>query len=115
MVPLRFISETFGYDVDWNNDEVRAEISTDKSKSIVDGDDKENSKDSKKNKNSKSNKKTKSKNKSIDSKSIFDSNYFQSNQEKRETNKIKKEINDGNKDKVFDQADLEKSDEKAKE
>lgn len=42
MVPLRFISETFGYDVDWNNDEVRAEISTDKSKSIVDGDDKEN-------------------------------------------------------------------------
>ncbi|MHC5099137.1 copper amine oxidase N-terminal domain-containing protein [Peptoniphilus genitalis] len=114
MVPLRFISETFGYDVDWNNDEVRAEISTDKSKSIVDGDDKENSKDTKKNKNSKSNKKTKSKNKSIDSKSIFDSDYFQSNQEKRETNKIKKEINDGNKDKVFDQADLEKSDEKAK-
>ncbi len=114
MVPLRFISETFGYDVDWNNDEVRAEISTDKSKSNVDGDDKENSKDTKKNKNSKSNKKTKSKNKSIDSKSIFDSDYFQSNQEKRETNKIKKEINDGNKDKVFDQADLEKSDEKAK-
>ncbi len=48
MVPLRFISETFGYDVDWNNDKVRAEISTDKSKSIVDGDDKESFDDFKK-------------------------------------------------------------------
>jgi len=113
MVPLRFISETFGYEVNWNNDELRAEIKTDKSKSIAEGDDKENSKDTKNDKNSKNNKKTKSKNKSADSKSIFDNDYFQSNQEKRETNKIKKEIKDGNKEKVFDQADLEKSDEKA--
>ena len=119
MVPLRFISETFGYDVDWNNDKVRAEISTNKSKSIVEDDEKENSKNTKNNKksdnkNTKNNKKNKSKTKSISSKSIFDSNYFQSNQEKRETNKITDEIKSGNKDKIFDQADLDKSDEEEK-
>ncbi len=116
MVPLRFISETFGYDVDWNNDKVRAEISTNKTKSIVDDNKKENSnKNSKNNKSkNKNTKKLASKAKDSDSKSIFDSNYFQSNVEKRETNKITKEIDGGNKDKIFDQADLEKSDEKVK-
>lgn len=117
MVPLRFISETFGYDVDWNNDKVRAEISTNKTKSIVEDDKKENSnKNNKNTKNKKSNdkntKKVASKTKTSDSKSIFDSNYFQSNVEKRETNKITKEIKGGNKDKIFDQAELDKSDEK---
>ncbi|MBS6534581.1 N-acetylmuramoyl-L-alanine amidase [Peptoniphilus harei] len=117
MVPLRFISETFGYDVDWNNDKVRAEISTNKTKSIVEDDKKENSnKNNKNTKNNKSNnkntKKVASKTKNSDSKSIFDSNYFQSNVEKRETNKITKEIKGGNKDKIFDQAELDKSDEK---
>lgn len=119
MVPLRFISETFGYDVDWNNDKVRAEISTSKTKSIVEDDKKENSnKNNKNTKNNKSNnkntKKVASKTKTSDSKSIFDSNYFQSNVEKRETNKITKEIKGGNKDKIFDQAELDKSDEKKK-
>lgn len=117
MVPLRFISETFGYDVDWNNDKVRAEISTNKTKSIVEDDKKENSnKNNKNTKNKKSNdkntKKVASKTKTSDSKSIFDSNYFQSNVEKSETNKITKEIKGGNKDKIFDQAELDKSDEK---
>ena len=117
MVPLRFISETFGYDVDWNNDKVRAEISTNKTKSIVEYDKKENSnKNNKNTKNNKSNnkntKKVASKTKTSDSKSIFDSNYFQSNVEKSETNKITKEIKGGNKDKIFDQAELDKSDEK---
>lgn len=117
MVPLRFISETFGYDVDWNNDKVRAEISTSKTKSIVEDDKKENSnKNNKNTKNNKSNnkntKKVASKTKTSDSKSIFDSNYFQSNVEKSETNKITKEIKGGNKDKIFDQAELDKSDEK---
>ena len=117
MVPLRFISETFGYDVDWNNDKVRAEISTNKTKSIVEDDKKENSnKNNKNTKNNKSNnnntKKVASKTKTSDSKSIFDSNYFQSNVEKSETNKITKEIKGGNKDKIFDQAELDKSDEK---
>lgn len=116
MVPLRFISETFGYDVDWNNDKVRAEISTNKTSSIVEDNKKENS--NKNNKNNKSkNKNTKkvaSKTKNSNSKSIFDSNYFESNVEKRETNKITKEIKGGNKDKVFDQAELDKSDEKKK-
>ena len=116
MVPLRFISETFGYDVDWNNDKVRAEISTNKSKLIVKDDKKESSnKNSKNNKTkNKNTKKLASKSKNSNSKSIFDSNYFQSNVEKRETNKITKEIDSGNKDKIFDQADLEKSDEKVK-
>ena len=109
MVPLRFISETFGYDVDWNNDKVRAEISTNKFKSIVEDEKKESSNKNNKNKknnksNNKNTKKVASKTKTSDSKSIFDSNYFQSNVEKRETNK----------DKIFDQADLEKSDEKVK-
>lgn len=117
MVPLRFISETFGYDVDWNNDKVRAEISTNKTKSIVEDDKKENSnKNNKNTKNNKSNnkntKKVASKTKTSNSKSIFDSNYFQSNVEKSETNKITKEIKGGNKDKIFDQAELDKSDEK---
>ena len=117
MVPLRFISETFGYDVDWNNDKVRAEISTNKTKSIVEDDKKENSnKNNKNTKNNKSNnkntKKVASKTKTSSSKSIFDSNYFQSNVEKSETNKITKEIKGGNKDKIFDQAELDKSDEK---
>lgn len=117
MVPLRFISETFGYDVDWNNDKVRAEISTNKTKSIVEDDKKENSnKNNKNTKNKKSNdkntKKVASKTKTSNSKSIFDSNYFQSNVEKSETNKITKEIKGGNKDKIFDQAELDKSDEK---
>ena len=117
MVPLRFISETFGYDVDWNNDKVRAEISTNKTKSNVEDDKKENSnKNNKNTKNNKSNnkntKKVASKTKTSDSKSIFDSNYFQSNVEKSETNKITKEIKGGNKDKIFDQAELDKSDEK---
>lgn len=109
MVPLRFISETFGYDVDWNNDKVRAEISTNKTSSIVEDNKKENSNKNNKNKNTK---KVASKTKTSDSKSIFDSNYFQSNVEKSETNKITKEIKGGNKDKIFDQAELDKSDEK---
>lgn len=114
MVPLRFISETFGYDVDWNNDKVRAEISTNKTKSIVEDDKKENSNKNTKNNKSKNKntKKVASKTKNSNSKSIFDSNYFESNIEKSETNKITKEIKGGNKDKIFDQAELDKSDEK---
>lgn len=118
MVPLRFISETFGYNVDWNNDKVRAEISTNKSKSIIENKEKDNknSKNKKTNNknNSKSNSKNNSKKSSVSSNSIFDSNYFQSNAEKKETSNIKDEIKGGNKDKIFEEADLDKSDEKKK-
>lgn len=99
MVPLRFISETFGYNVDWNNDKVRAEISTEKTNSIVEDN---------KNKDKKNKKKTqKSKNSKVNSKSIFDDNFFQSNVEKKETKNIKNQINKGNEDKIFEEADLD--------
>lgn len=99
MVPLRFISETFGYNVDWNNDKVRAEISTEKINSIVEDN---------KNKDKKNKKKTqKSKNSKVNSKSIFDDNFFQSNVEKKETKNIKNQINKGNEDKIFEEADLD--------
>lgn len=110
MVPLRFISETFGYNVDWNNDKVRAEISTYKNNSIVE--DKE--KDSKNTKNKNTNNKKNTKKANVSSKSIFDSNYFVSNAEKKETSKITNEIKGGNKDKIFEEADLDKSDENKK-
>lgn len=99
MVPLRFISETFGYNVDWNNDKVRAEISTEKTNSIVEDN---------KNKDKKNKKKTKnSKNSKVNSKSIFNDNFFQSNVEKKETKNIKNQINKGNEDKIFEEADLD--------
>ena len=99
MVPLRFISETFGYNVDWNNDKERAEISTEKTNSIVEDN---------KNKDKKNKKKTqKSKNSKVNSKSIFDDNFFQSNVEKKETKNIKNQINKGNEDKIFEEADLD--------
>ncbi len=99
MVPLRFISETFGYNVDWNNDEVRAEISTEKTNSIVEDN---------KNKDKNNKKKTKnSKNSKVNSKSIFNDNFFQSNVEKKETKNIKNQINKGNEDKIFEEADLD--------
>lgn len=99
MVPLRFISETFGYNVDWNNDKVRAEISTEKTNSIVEDN---------KNKDKNNKKKTKnSKNSKVNSKSIFDDNFFQSNVEKKETKNIKNQINKGNEDKIFEEADLD--------
>lgn len=110
MVPLRFISETFGYNVDWNNDKVRAEISTYKNNSIVE--DKE--KDSKNTKNKNTNNKKNTKKANVSSNSIFDSNYFVSNAEKKETSKITNEIKGGNKDKIFEEADLDKSDENKK-
>ncbi|WP_394274088.1 N-acetylmuramoyl-L-alanine amidase [Peptoniphilus lacydonensis] len=111
MVPLRFISETFGYNVDWNNDEVRAEISTFSSKSTL-----EKKNESKSTKNSDKKLKTdvngNKKNKDRDSKSnsIFDNNYFESNVEKKETDKIKNEIKDGKEDKIFEEADLKLKD-----
>lgn len=99
MVPLRFISETFGYNVDWNNDKVRAEISTEKTDSIV---------EDKINKDKNNKKKTKnSKNSKVNSKSIFNDNFFQSNVEKKETKNIKNQINKGNEDKIFEEADLD--------
>lgn len=99
MVPLRFISETFGYNVDWNNDKVRAEISTEKTNSIVEDN---------KNKDKSNKKKTKnSKNSKVNSKSIFNDNFFQSNVEKKETKDIKNQINKGNEDKIFEEADLD--------
>ena len=99
MVPLRFISETFGYNVDWNNDKVRAEISTEKTNSIVEDN---------KNKDKNNKKKTKnSKNSKVNSKSIFNDNFFQSNVEKKETKDIKNQINKGNEDKIFEEADLD--------
>ncbi len=99
MVPLRFISETFGYNVDWNNDKVRAEISTEKINSIVEDN---------KNKDKNNKKKTKnSKNSKVNSKSIFNDNFFQSNVEKKETKNIKNQINKGNEDKIFEEADLD--------
>lgn len=116
MVPLRFISETFGYDVDWNNDKVRAEISTSGAKSIME-DDKDNNKKTSENKNSKKNSNTKKNTKKkksnsvkkskVDSKSIFDDSFFQSNTEKKETKNIKNQINKGNEDKIFEEADLD--------
>ena len=113
MVPLRFISETFGYNVDWNNDKVRAEISTVKSNSIVEDDtnkieNNKNSLDNKNSKNKNNKKKTQeSKNSKVNSKSIFDDNFFQSNVEKKETKNIKNQINKGNEDKIFEEADLD--------
>lgn len=99
MVPLRFISETFGYNVDWNNDKVRAEISTEKTNSIVEDN---------KNKDKNNKKKTKnSKNSKVNSKSIFNDNFFQSNVEKKETSNIKNQIKKGNEDKIFEEADLD--------
>ncbi|MDD7353386.1 MAG: N-acetylmuramoyl-L-alanine amidase [Peptoniphilaceae bacterium] len=112
MVPLRFISETFGYEVNWNNEKVRAEISTVSSKSITEETKSENSDiktSSKNNKNSTDNKKS-----NVKSVSIFDSNYFQSNVEKTETNNIKSQINNGNEDKIFEEADLDLKDKKNK-
>lgn len=112
MVPLRFISETFGYEVNWNNEKVRAEISTVSSKSITEETKKKNSEiktSSKNNKNSTDNKKS-----NVKSVSIFDSNYFQSNVEKTETNNIKSQINNGNEDKIFEEADLDLKDKKNK-
>ena len=110
MVPLRFISETFGYSVDWNNDKVRAEISTSGANSIIE-DGKENNKKASKNKNSKKNtnkKKSNSVKKSkVNSKSIFDDRFFQSNSERKETKNIKNQINKGNEDKIFEEADLD--------
>ncbi|MDY3902576.1 N-acetylmuramoyl-L-alanine amidase [Peptoniphilus sp.] len=112
MVPLRFISETFGYEVNWNNEKVRAEISTVSSKSITEETKNESSDiktSSKNNKNSTDNKKS-----NVKSVSIFDSNYFQSNVEKTETNNIKSQINNGNEDKIFEEADLDLKDKKNK-
>lgn len=99
MVPLRFISETFGYNVDWNNDKVRAEISTEKTNSIVEDNKNKDKNNKKKIKNSKNSK--------VNSKSIFNDNFFQSNVEKKETKNIKNQINKGNEDKIFEEADLD--------
>lgn len=115
MVPLRFISETFGYNVDWNNDKVRAEISTVSAKSIFEdnktkkesNNNSKNKKTSNKNTGSKENTSKKTKTKSS---SIFDNNYFQSNVEKSETDNIKNQIKKGNEDKIFEQAELDKKD-----
>ena len=115
MVPLRFISETFGYNVDWNNDKVRAEISTVSAKSIFEdnkakkelNNTSKNKKTSNKNTGSKENTSKKTKTKSS---SIFDNNYFQSNVEKSETDNIKNQIKKGNEDKIFEQAELDEKD-----
>lgn len=111
MVPLRFISETFGYNVDWNNDKVRAEISTVSAKSIFEDNktkkESKNKKTSNKNTASKENTSKKTKTKSS---SIFDNNYFQSNVEKSETDNIKNQIKKGNEDKIFEQAELDEKD-----
>lgn len=115
MVPLRFISETFGYNVDWNNDKVRAEISTVSAKSIFEdnkakkelNNNSKNKKTSNKNTGSKENTSKKTKTKSS---SIFDNNYFQSNVEKSETDNIKNQIKKGNEDKIFEQAELDEKD-----
>lgn len=115
MVPLRFISETFGYNVDWNNDKVRAEISTVSAKSIFEDNktkkesntNSKNKKTSNKNTVSKENTSKKTKTKSD---SIFDNNYFQSNVEKSETDNIKNQIKKGNEDKIFEQAELDEKD-----
>ena len=115
MVPLRFISETFGYNVDWNNDKVRAEISTVSAKSIFEDNktkkesntNSKNKKTSNKNTVSKENTSKKTKTKSS---SIFDNNYFQSNVEKSETDNIKNQIKKGNEDKIFEQAELDEKD-----
>lgn len=116
MVPLRFISETFGYDVNWNNEAVRAEITTVKDKSITEED----------SSNTSNNKKINSKNvaKTDDEKKIqsiineqTDSkqNYYQSNAEEKETDKINNKIQKGNVKSVFDEADLDLDDIKVKE
>ena len=115
MVPLRFISETFGYNVDWNNDKVRAEISTVSAKSIFEDNktkkesntNSKNKKTSNKNTVSKENTSKKTKTKSS---SIFDNNYFQSNVEKSETDNIKNQIKKGNEDKIFEEAELDEKD-----
>lgn len=117
MVPLRFISETFGYNVDWNNDKVRAEISTVSAKSIFEDNktkkesntNSKNKKTSNKNTVSKENTSKKTKTKSS---SIFDNNYFQSNVEKSETDNIKNQIKKGNEDKIFEEVELDEKDKK---
>lgn len=119
MVPLRFISETFGYNVDWNNDKVRAEISTVSAKSIFE-DNKTKKESNNSSKNSSKNKKASNKNtvskentsKKTKSNSIFDNNYFQSNVEKSETDNIKNQIKKGNEDKIFEEAELDEKDKK---
>lgn len=112
MVPLRFISETFGYKVDWNNDKVRAEITTSDSKSILDEDKKEdNKKSSKTEKNNKKKSNSKKKTK-LSSNSIFNDNFFQSNAEKKESKRIKNQINRGNEDKIFEEAELDLNEKK---
>ncbi|OLR64299.1 N-acetylmuramoyl-L-alanine amidase [Peptoniphilus porci] len=113
MVPLRFISETFGYEVNWNNEKVRAEISTESSKSIVEETNKENAERKSNSKNDNQNS-TDNKKSNIKSVSIFDSNYFQSNAEKKETDNIKSQINNGNENKIFEEADLDLKDKKNK-
>ncbi|MBU5670060.1 N-acetylmuramoyl-L-alanine amidase [Peptoniphilus sp. MSJ-1] len=113
MVPLRFISETFGYDVDWNNDAVRAEITTVKAKSITE----DNTKNS--NSNTKNQAKTVAEEKKIQSiinePTNSKQNYYQSNVEEKETEKINNKIQKGNVKSVFDEAELDLDDVKVKE
>ncbi len=95
MVPLRFISETFGYDVDWDNDKVVATISTIKSANL--------SEEKKSNiQKVSSNKNTNNSNNSL---------FYQSNQEKKETKKLENNLDSGKKEEVFDSLSLEPEDE----
>lgn len=90
MVPLRFISETLGYDVDWDNENVEVKIESVKTSSLdLTRDDVE-----KISRNSKA------------------GNYYQSNTEKKETQNIENKLNKDKLDDVYESAgiDLDKID-----
>lgn len=92
MVPLRFISETFGYDVDWDNDKVVATISSIKSANL--------------NEEKKSNIQKVSANNNSNN-----SLFYQSNQEKKETKKLENNLDSGKKEEVYDSLSLDPQDE----
>lgn len=98
MVPLRFISETFDYEVDWDNDEIMAAINTFKSANLTNEDKKSNIQKVSLNNNSSLNKNS--------------NGYYQSKEEKNETNKLDKNIRGGKKEEVYDSLSLDLEDEK---
>ncbi|MGI5950092.1 N-acetylmuramoyl-L-alanine amidase [Peptoniphilus sp.] len=101
MVPLRFISETFGYDVDWNNDKVVATISTFKSANLKDEKKSNVVKVSTANDNSKNN-------------NSNNGLFYQSNQEKEETKKLENNLDKGKKEEVYNSLSLNMEDEQEK-
>lgn len=103
MVPLRFISETFDYDVSWDKDTNMVKISTRKAEGIRDDSTDENtknSKEAKKSESSKNNGSKKSVKKDYTTNSIV-KNVFQSAEEVRETKSFESRISKEGKEEAY--------------